>query len=226
MLLLRVAEVGFLASLLAVLLALIALVVRFRASSGDERQQLKWLLVAAVLVPVAGISDAAWGLPVVWLVAVAALPVAVGVAIMKYGLYQIDPLINRSLVYGGLTAAVLGVYVSAVTIVGTVLQNQRIPAPLIAAGTVAVAFQPVRDRLQRAVNRMMYGERDDPYAVLSRLGQRLEGPYLPTTYFRSSSRPLRTPSKYRTWRSSCATARRSRQRPPPASSPRIRCSSR
>jgi signal transduction histidine kinase len=174
-LLLRVAEVGFLASLLAVLLALIALVVRFRASSGDERQQLKWLLVAAVLVPVAGISDAAWGLPVVWLIAVAALPVAVGVAIMKYGLYQIDPLINRSLVYGGLTAAVLGVYVSAVTIVGTVLQNQRIPAPLIAAGTVAVAFQPVRDRLQRAVNRMMYGERDDPYAVLSRLGQRLEG---------------------------------------------------
>ena len=69
----------------------------------------------------------------------------------------------------------LGVYVAAVTIVGTVLQNHRIPVPLIAAGTVAVVFQPVRDRLQRAVNRMMYGERGDPYAVLSRLGQRLEG---------------------------------------------------
>ena len=126
-LLLRVAEVGFLASLLAMLLAVIALVVRFRAIVGKERQQVKWLLVAAVLVPVAGVMDGVWGLPDAWLVAVAALPVAIGVAIMKNGLYQIDPLINRSLVYGGLTAAVLGVYVAAVTIVGTVLQNQRIP---------------------------------------------------------------------------------------------------
>ncbi len=174
-LLLQVAQIGFLASLLAVLLAVIALVVRLRASSGDERQQVKWLLVAAVLVPIAGMLDGIWGLPAGWLVAVAGLPAAVGVAIMKYGLYQIDPLINRSLVYGGLTAAVLGVYVGAVTIVGMVLQNHRIPVPLIAAGTVAVMFQPVRDRLQRAVNRMMYGDRDDPYAVLSRLGKRLEG---------------------------------------------------
>ncbi len=126
------------------------------------------------MVPVAGLLDAAWGLPEAWVI-VSALPVAVGVAIMKYGLYQIDPIINRSLVYGGLTAVVLGVYVGAVTIVGIVLQNHRIPVPLIAAGTVAVVFQPVRDRLQRAVNRMMYGERDDPYAVLSRLGKRLEG---------------------------------------------------
>ena len=174
LLLLTVAELGIFASLLAALLALIALVLRFRASSGDERQQLKWVLVAGVMVPVAGLLDAAWGFPEAWVI-VSALPVAVGVAIMKYGLYQIDPIINRSLVYGGLTAVVLGVYVGAVTIVGIVLQNHRIPVPLIAAGTVAVVFQPVRDRLQRAVNRMMYGERDDPYAVLSRLGKRLEG---------------------------------------------------
>ena len=83
--------------------------------------------------------------------------------------------VNRALVYGSLTASVVGIYELAVRILGALLQTQsNFLVSLLAAGLVVVLFASLRDRLQRSVNRLMYGERDEPYAVLSRLGQRLE----------------------------------------------------
>ncbi|HEV2237388.1 MAG TPA: histidine kinase [Ktedonobacterales bacterium] len=108
------------------------------------------------------------------------IPLAIGVALLRYHLFDVDLIINRALVYTALTASVILLYV---LLVGALGQLLRLPGnPLIAfaaTGIVAVAFQPVRDRLQRGANRLLYGQRDEPYAVLSRLGQRLEATLAP-----------------------------------------------
>lgn len=97
------------------------------------------------------------------------------VAILRYRLFDIDILINRTLVYAALTACVALAYVIVVAVPGALLNARGNPAlALLGTASVAALFQPLRERLQRGVNRLMYGERDDPYAVLSRLGQRLE----------------------------------------------------
>ena len=101
------------------------------------------------------------------------LPVAVGIAILKYRLYDIDVVINRSLVYGTLTLFVLGVYAGLVAIADTVSSRGGAATSLLAAVVVAVAFAPVKDRLQKTVDRLLYGERRDPYRALSQLGSRL-----------------------------------------------------
>jgi signal transduction histidine kinase len=94
---------------------------------------------------------------------------------LRYRLFDIDIIINRTLVYGALTVIIVGVYVLVVGILGTLLHaSGNVLISLLATGVVAVLFQPLRARLQRLVNRLMFGERDDPYAVLSRLGRRLE----------------------------------------------------
>jgi hypothetical protein len=112
----------------------------------------------------------------------AGIPVAIGFAVLKYRLYGIDVVINRTLVYGALSACVVGIYVLAVVALGALFQVQgNLAVSLLATGLVAVAFQPLRGRLQRGVNRLMYGERDDPYAVVSRLGKRLEAALAPDT---------------------------------------------
>ncbi len=112
-----------------------------------------------------------WYLPV---------PFCVGIALLRYRLWDIDLIINRTLVYGILTASVIGLYVLAVSYFSALLRTGNNPAiSLLATAIVAVLFQPLRNLLQRGVNRLMYGERDDPYAVLARLGSRLEATLVP-----------------------------------------------
>jgi signal transduction histidine kinase len=159
-----------------------AMVVRFRRSRGDERQQLKWFTYAVFLIPISLIGNGLFP-DFAWLmggVSMALIPIAIGVAILKYRLYDIDLIINRTLVYGTLTACVIGIYVLVVGYLGAVFRVERnLLVSLAATGIVAVIFAPLRERLQRGVNRLMYGERDDPYAVISRLGQRLESTLAP-----------------------------------------------
>jgi len=108
------------------------------------------------------------------------IPLAIGVAIFRHHLWGIDLLINRTLVYGALTLSVIGLYVLVVVGLGTLIQVQgNVFLSLLATGVIAVLFQPLRLRLQRGVNHLMYGERDDPYAVLTRLGSRLEATLVP-----------------------------------------------
>ena len=103
------------------------------------------------------------------------IPVSIGVAILRNHLFDIDVIINRALVFGALTASVVGLYVLVVGGLGVMLQVRgNLLVSILAAGLVAVLFQPLRERLQRGVNRLMYGDRAEPYAVLSRLGSRLE----------------------------------------------------
>lgn len=108
------------------------------------------------------------------------VPLAIGFAVLRYRLWDIDILINRTLVYGLLTASVIGLYLLVVVGLGTLLSVQgNLLIALLATGLIAVLFQPLRERLQRAVNRLMFGERDEPYRVISRLGSRLEATLAP-----------------------------------------------
>ena len=103
------------------------------------------------------------------------IPISIAVAVLRYRLYDIDVVINRTLVYGALTASVAGIYILAVGGLGLLLKSSgTLLNSFGGTAVVAIVFAPLRDRLQRGVNRLMYGERDDPYAVISRLGERLE----------------------------------------------------
>jgi signal transduction histidine kinase len=123
----------------------------------------------------------------VFALALLLVPITITISILRFRLWEIDRLINRALVYGLLSAFVVGVYVLIVGFLGQLLhprgelhQPFDFALSLLATAGIAVLFQPVRERLQRFVNHVLYGlGRDDPYAVLSRLGQRLEATLAP-----------------------------------------------
>ncbi len=173
-------QVGMVGGLLipAVVLSCASLVARYRAAAGDERQQLRWMAAAGVFFLVSvgvGLTyDAVTGQARGWpmLIGAAALVVAAGTAVMRHRLYDLDLVVNRSLVYGSLTAVVLAGSVGIVAGLGALI-GSRLGASLIATALVAVAVQPLRARLQRRVDRLMYGDRHDPYRALARLGERL-----------------------------------------------------
>lgn len=110
-----------------------------------------------------------------WWLSLNILPVTLAVSVLRYRLWDIDIFINRTLVYGLLTACVIAIYALMVGAMGLLFQTQvDWLVALVATIVVAILFQPLRERLQRAVNRLIYGERDEPFEVLARLGQRLE----------------------------------------------------
>lgn len=161
---------------LAALACLASLAVRMRRSRGVERTQLQWGLVGLLAtVALVGLSVAI-GEGAAWLalVGVTMLPLAIGVAVLRHGLFDVGRVLNRSLVYGSLTAAILAVYAVCVGLLGEVL-GRTVGAPLVATGLVALGAEPARRRLQGVANRLVYGQRDDPYDVLARLGEQLAG---------------------------------------------------
>ncbi len=109
------------------------------------------------------------------------IPLSIGVAVMRYRLWEIDPLINRTLVYGALSFLTILLYVLTVGGFAYFIGNTQtnIIISFIATGIIAIIFEPLRQRLQRGVNRLMYGDRDDPATVLTRLSQRLDSALAP-----------------------------------------------
>jgi signal transduction histidine kinase len=178
-------------------IAVFAQVYRYRhVSSPIQRQQTKWVVFGAglaigamILLMVVGEvirplnqPYAMYGLTVAALFPLVflSIPLSLGAAMLRSRLYDIDPIINRTLVYGALTACVVGLYALVIGYMSQLFQTSgNFLISLVATGLVAVLFQPARERLQRGVNRLMYGERDDPYAVLAHLGRRLEGTLAP-----------------------------------------------
>ena len=150
---------------LFVVLVLASLVLRFRRARGDERQQLKWFTFAAVLTAVlpptlGGLAERAGALfvgAVFFTLVVILLPAAVGIAILKYRLYDIDRLINRTLVYGLLTAILGTLYAGVVLVLGQLFGGigAEPPSWVVAGATLSVAalFQPARQRIQQVVDR-------------------------------------------------------------------------
>jgi hypothetical protein len=170
---------------LFVVLVLVSLVLRFRRARGDERQQLKWFTFAAALTAVlppalGGLAEQA-GAPLVGAVffslVTVMLPVAIGVAILKYRLYDIDRLINRTLVYGLLTVLLAGVYAGAVLVLGQVFGGvgRDPPSWAVAGATLAVAalFQPARRRIQAIVDRRFNRRKYDAATTVEAFSARL-----------------------------------------------------
>jgi signal transduction histidine kinase len=180
---------------------------RYRhTSNAMQRQQIKWVVfgISAAFAGFLGINmalaasgaevPASPGALVAYLVgytffgylAMLLIPLSIGIAMLRHRLFDVDVVINRTLVYSALTVCVVGIYVLVVGGLGSLLQARgNVVISLLAAGLVAVLFAPLRNRLQRGVNHLMYGERDEPYTVLSRLGQRLEVTLAPDAALRA-----------------------------------------
>jgi hypothetical protein len=173
-------------------LGTISLRARYRGASGLERQQLKWLYGAAglyvvTLVVILPPYLAEWlGIPVEALIrylanligglAYTIFPIAIGIAILRHRLYDIDVLINRTLVYGATTATLLGLYAVIVLVALALLRPLTQGSELaVAVSTLAVAslIQPVRRRVQRGVDRRFYRSRYDAARTLEAFGTRL-----------------------------------------------------
>jgi signal transduction histidine kinase len=187
--------IGFI--VVSIVAAAVSLVRRFRRSGGTTRLQMKWVTSAAATVAVvytaAGVFSAIWprdelgGDPLIVRIAqniavfsFLLIPIAIGFAVLKYRLYDIDVVINKTVVYGALAAFITLVYVGIVVGIGAAIgQGDRpnLGLSILATAVVAVAFQPVRERVQRFANRLVYGTRATPYEVLSHFGERMASTY-------------------------------------------------
>jgi signal transduction histidine kinase len=181
---------GYWVAVALFVLAPLSLVVRLRRARGDERLQLKWACLGAVLfvtntvVVLAVTHNFLAGHPLVVILAntvvfpllTAAFPVALAVAILKYRLYDIDIILNKALVYGSLAVVITAVYVAIVVGLGGAIGaggEPNLALSILATAVVAVAFQPARERLQRLANRLVYGQRATPYEVMADFARRM-----------------------------------------------------
>jgi len=184
-LLTTVGAVSTLVSVVLLLLSLVALVQRLRRSRGEQRQQLRWLTAAAfalvagfVLANLAGLGSGearVWAVAPLF-VAYVSVPVAAGVAILRYRLYDIDLVINRAVVGGAIVIFVTVGYVTAVVLLGALVGgrvSEQYWASVVATALVALAFQPLRRGVQRLGDRVVYGHRAAPYQALAELCRRL-----------------------------------------------------
>jgi signal transduction histidine kinase len=174
-------EVGHLLVFFGLGAAVISLFVRRRRASPEERQQLRWFALGAAILALAILLSFVFRDPVgvvLEVVGTTSIPIAVGIAILRYRLYDIDVVINRALVYGSLAAFITAVYVGVVVGIGNAIGARGEPnlgLQIMATALVAVAFQPVRARVQRFANRLVYGERATPYEVMAGFASRMAG---------------------------------------------------
>jgi signal transduction histidine kinase len=170
---------------LSVAAAVVSLVLRYRRGSSEERHQLKWFIAGFMVLAVSLVSS--FFIPntsvipgIVTALAGTALPISIAVGILRYRLYDIDVVISRTLVYGALAAFITAVYVGIVVGLGSLVGSggrPNIALSIVATAIVAVAFQPVRERLQKLANRLVYGQRATPYEVLSQFSERVAESY-------------------------------------------------
>jgi len=174
-------------TLAAFFLSLAAMIVRLRRATGVERQQLKWLAYACGVLAAAGLASVVVGggtgpledaIFVVVFLALTATPVAAGIAILRHRLFDIDLVINRTLVYGALTACLALSYLAGVLALGQLFAPLTRGSDLAIAGStlaVAALFRPLRSGIQGAVDRRFYRHRYDAAQTLAGFSARLRG---------------------------------------------------
>ena len=152
-------------------------VVRLVHAKGDERRQLAWFVYAVTMGAAAMVLGViVFGSPTLGVLAVPIIPVVAGVAIAKYRLYDIDLVISKTLVVGAMAAIITVGYIGVVIGVGRLVGASTDPGSLlslVATAMVAVAFEPVRRRVQRGADHLVYGHRPTPYEALARLSSEL-----------------------------------------------------
>jgi hypothetical protein len=174
--------VGFPCFALAAIGSMASLVVRFRRSQGVERQQLKWMAAAAALVVAAWLVNAFFDqvvgkdISLILPLTLLALPGAAAVAILRYRLYDLGLVVNRTLVYGALTATLAGSYLGIVLLLQLALEPLTSDSGLAIAGStlaVAALFRPLRGRIQELVDRRFYRRRYDAARTVEGFSARL-----------------------------------------------------
>ncbi|CAA9347497.1 MAG: hypothetical protein AVDCRST_MAG72-1212 [uncultured Nocardioidaceae bacterium] len=176
-------NIGWTTGLACLALATVSLILRYRRSRGEQRLQLRWVASSAMVFLLACLVSVALFTseyaPVGQLLVVigfSAIPAATGVAILRYRLYDIDLVVNKTLVYGGLTAILVGFYLASVLVLRLLLGPLTGQSDLaVAASTLAVAalFRPLRTRIQRTVDRRFYRRRYDAARTLEGFSGRL-----------------------------------------------------
>lgn len=161
-----------------------AMVVGYRAAVDDlARRRMRWAFVtvagaALAYLALGQLPSRLWGRPIIpwdWQVLLfVPFPVALGVAVLRYRLFDIEIILRRSLVFGTLTASLGGLYLLVVTSANSFDGLPSAAAPFVASLVVVVLFGPLRTQARRLVSRSLFGDRDDPYEVMSRLSKRLE----------------------------------------------------
>ncbi|QCX73718.1 Sensor histidine kinase LiaS (plasmid) [Streptomyces sp. YIM 121038] len=175
----HVGLVSVFAILVPFLVSVSSLLFRYRNSTGLLRRQLNWVAWATMMTILLVAIQILVGDNPAGTIAVDLAPVLLGtaitIAILRHNLFDIDRMLSSTLIYAGLTAGVVGLYIGIVSAFGLLLQRSASGvAPLLATGVVAVVLQPLRTLLQRSVSRLVYGLRDDPYTALALLGRRME----------------------------------------------------
>ncbi|CAN5320062.1 hypothetical protein BH20ACT22_BH20ACT22_14440 [soil metagenome] len=174
---------GFTLSFLSAIAVVVALVMRFRRSQGEQRQQIKWFAYGGVATLGLGVGRSVlatnWALQAVGVISIPLIPIATGAAIFKHRLYDIDRIINRTLVYGSLTAVLALVYIGGVVGVGglvrEVTSGSQSNSLVVAASTLAVAslFRPALSRVQGFIDRRFYRSKYDATLTLADFSARL-----------------------------------------------------
>jgi hypothetical protein len=177
------AGASFVAVAVAALAGLISVVVRYRRARGIERQQLRWLAVAACVLVAGAVGGSAatpWlGEGAGWigiLLGLLSVVVAIAIALLRYRLYDIDVVVNRTLVYGALTATLALGYLGGVLLLELALRPLTESSNLAIAGStlsVAALFRPARGRIQATVDRRFFRRKYDAARTLDRFGARL-----------------------------------------------------
>ena len=165
---------GILLVFVCTIIGLVSLVRRTRAARGDQRAQLQWLMFSVVITVVMGAIALPLSNPaseIVWAVAMAAIPAGVVIAVLRHKMLDIELVLNRTIAYALLTGVVVIAYVLAVSALGDIAAKK---VGIAAVAVVALLVAAARDRVQRAVDRALFGDRRDPYAVVDRLGRRLD----------------------------------------------------
>lgn len=172
----------------SVVAAAISLVLRYRRALDQERAQLAWLGLAAALLIVtlsagflldlAGLGESVLGQVTRFMtfLSIGGIPVSIGFALLRKGLYGAAPMLGSSVVYTILTLLLASVFGVVVGLVAFLFPGEeRLGGALLAAAVVAIIVQPLREKVQGRVNRLFYGYRDEPYRAMTKLGQRLSG---------------------------------------------------
>ena len=183
-------DLGAATLLVCCVLAVISVFVRLQSAEGEERQQIKWFAYAAAVLlstfflglPLAGVIAAiglGWAAQIPLVIGVLAIPAAVGVAMLRYRLYEIDILINRTLVYGSLTLMLALVYFGGVTatqaLLRTLTSQEQLPQLVVVASTLVIAalFNPLRRRIQGFIDRRFYRRKYDARKTLDAFSAKL-----------------------------------------------------
>jgi len=185
---LEIPDVVFAVSLIGLLLgSVVSLVLRFRRSTGIERQQIKWVALAIAFLASSFILStiaSAIGLneelidSIVSGIAFITLPVAVAVAVLQYHLYDLDVVVKKALVAGALVLLVIAAYAAVVGLLGVITSgNESSGSVFIVALLLGLAFRPVTRFARRIADRVVYGRRATPYEVLTEFSERVGESY-------------------------------------------------